>query len=308
MKYSDESGEYVILDDILAAVAGGAWNWLTNGAKFTKEGLSYFGIGAAGGLASLYISPVLSAGIVAGVNNIISQGFGEDGKWDGSNIDGGAALFSGFIGAASAYVGGALSSQLSSTLGKLTSKIPGKAWAGMLNRGITGWISGMAMGASVTALNQLGHDKKLSWSDIWDNALSAGLLGLTSGAIAGTAEGIKSARNEYKNPWTNAPWYPPKKGFLGKPEVIDMPVGTYDRFGGDQGFFLSPDNTPFEQRSLPSFKNDMSIYSKYRIIQPIPGVKKGIVAPWFGYPGGGIQFYLPKSIEYYIINGFIIKL
>lgn len=122
------------------------------------------------------------------------------------------------------------------------------------------------------------------------------------------AQGVASARKQYKNPWNSNDWYPKKHGFKDTPTTGIMQEGVYDRYGGDAGSFLAPEHTPFEQRSLPLIKNDLSIYNKYRVIKPIPGVLMGETAPWFGFPGGGYQYYLPHSIEYYINKGYIIKL
>ena len=48
--------------------------------------------------------------------------------------------------------------------------------------------------------------------------------------------------------------------------------------------------------------------TRYKVVKPIPNVMIGETAPWFGYPGGGTQYFLPNPIQYYIDNGFIIKL
>ena len=172
LKYTDESGEWIGWDDVIAGLIGGAINWAINGCKFTWEGLGYFGIGAA----------------------------------------------------------------------------------------------------------------------------------------AGVAEGIDAARSDYKNPWTRKDRYPDNNGFLGTPETGVLQPGVYDRYGGDGGYFLAPEGTPFESRNLQSFKNDMSMYARYEVVKPISGVKIGAAAPWFGYPGGGTQYCLPKPIQFYIDKGFIIKL
>ena len=69
LKYSDESGEFLGIDDLIAGAIGGFINWATNGFKFTWEGLSYFGVGFAGGVASLYISPIVASGLMAAANS-----------------------------------------------------------------------------------------------------------------------------------------------------------------------------------------------------------------------------------------------
>ena len=54
--------------------------------------------------------------------------------------------------------------------------------------------------------------------------------------------------------------------------------------------------------------NDSNVYFKYKVVKPIPNVEMGYIKPWFGFPGGGYQYHLPNSVQYYIDNGFIIKL
>ena len=41
------------------------------------------------------------------------------------------------------------------------------------------------------------------------------------------------------------------------------------------------------------------------ILKPIEGVTQSIVAPWAGSQGGGLQYLLPKPINWYIKNGYL---
>ena len=43
----------------------------------------------------------------------------------------------------------------------------------------------------------------------------------------------------------------------------------------------------------------------YEVVRPIPGVQSGIAAPWFNQIGGGTQYVLPRSIQYYIEHQFM---
>lgn len=201
LKYTDESGEYIGWDDIAAALIGGTVNWVANGAKFSWEGLSYFGIGAAAGVASLYVSPVITSGLMAGANSIVNQGFGGNNGWNWNNVNFAKAGFASIMGAATSYLGGALSSTLSSSLGSLTSRIPGKAWTGIVNRGVTGYATGFTLGAFQTALSEYGETGSVSWSDVISSANVSGLVGLTTGAVSGMAEGIREAKILNENPW-----------------------------------------------------------------------------------------------------------
>lgn len=205
LKYSDESGEYAGWDDLIVALVGGSLNWAVNGCKFSWEGLAYFGIGAASGVASLYISPVVSSGFAAGANNIVRQGFGGGETWNWNNINFAQAAYASVMGGATTYLGGVLSSSLSGPLGYLTSKIPGKAWAGLINRSLTGTVSGAVVGFGTSALNQLAryrNGEDFDWDEIWSATKESAAFGGALGAISGMAEGVIEARMVRENPWT----------------------------------------------------------------------------------------------------------
>jgi RHS repeat-associated protein len=102
------------------------------------------------------------------------------------------------------------------------------------------------------------------------------------------------SRNWMKEDGT--PIYPANDDFEGVPEKTTLKPGDrFDRFGSPKGSFASPTGTPLAERSLPSSVTGTPV--KYRVIKPIENVQSGKIAPWFGQPGGGIQYKLPKSIE-----------
>ena len=78
-----------------------------------------------------------------------------------------------------------------------------------------------------------------------------------------------------------------------------------DRYGDDTGQFVAPQGTPFDQRSLPPNYVNKSL-SLYEVTQPLP-VLQGTAAPsfWFNSGGGGTQYMLP--IQYYLNNGYLIR-
>ncbi|MGN8071632.1 TNT domain-containing protein [Mucilaginibacter sp. SG564] len=102
----------------------------------------------------------------------------------------------------------------------------------------------------------------------------------------------------------NGGW-PPNRGAVDL-KVITLPAGILiDRYGGyfdadsvfqDRGTFVSRTGVPFPKRALPD-KTLNSPYRVYKIIKPIPNVRRGVIIPWFGKPGLGVQFETP-----YIIN------
>ena len=82
-----------------------------------------------------------------------------------------------------------------------------------------------------------------------------------------------------------------------------------DRLGSDKGKFAALDGTPFEQRALPPSSVNHPTYVRYEVLMRLPGdVLEGRAHPWFEQPGGGLQYYFPKSMEWYVNNGYIREL
>lgn len=85
-------------------------------------------------------------------------------------------------------------------------------------------------------------------------------------------------------------WWPPNDGAAGPTTKVVLEPGTpVDRFGGESGSYLSPKDTPLEQRALPSAPT--SAANDYVVAKPL-AVEKAEIAPWFDRPGGGIQYKL----------------
>jgi len=109
--------------------------------------------------------------------------------------------------------------------------------------------------------------------------------------------------------WSKLSEYADKNGFdkrniekNGK-YIIEMrlPRGTeIIRYGSEMGHFTAPVGTSYEQLALPYEKETVE-YHKYRItarfLLVTCIVEKGIVAPGFGSPGGGVQFLHPITIR-----------
>ena len=47
------------------------------------------------------------------------------------------------------------------------------------------------------------------------------------------------------------------------------------------------------------------VWGKYKCKRPIPGVKSGPAAPWFGQPGGGTQHLLPDTVGNLVNGGYL---
>jgi hypothetical protein len=126
-------------------------------------------------------------------------------------------------------------------------------------------------------------------------------VGITTTIAVSYAQGI--------NPWTGKVIYPSNDGFLGTPETKNLQPGdVVDRYGGtsDYSRFLAPENTPIGQRSLPP-KTNLDLYDRYQVVKPFP-VQSGTVAPWFGQPGGGIQYNTQIPINTLIDRGYLMPL
>lgn len=72
------------------------------------------------------------------------------------------------------------------------------------------------------------------------------------------------------------------------------------RFGSEHGQYTAPQNTSFEEVSLPYTIESLE-YHEYRVIADGLRVEciveKGKVAPMFRQPGGGVQYRHPHSIR-----------
>lgn len=204
LKFTDRSGEYAAVDDLIAVAAGALLNWMANGFKFNKEGLYYFSIGAALGWSALYITPMAAYGLAEGANSAVRQGYGDDGKWNSDRIDLNTVIFDGIIGAATYKIGGIISNKVSpwinNTINKycspkianfLTKSASGKA----LNSAASNAASGLVIGTGITYLNtqDFGQSIEAGGNAAWRAAALGGFFGFI--------EGYSFAKDHGYNPW-----------------------------------------------------------------------------------------------------------
>ena len=104
------------------------------------------------------------------------------------------------------------------------------------------------------------------------------------------------------------PIYPPNNGFDGAPTSTTLSPGTkIDRFGSNpNGKYFSDVGTPFENRALPG-SGPPGDYGAFEVLKPLP-VQSGKIAPWFGQPGGGMQYLTDKGVAYLIEKGYLRKI
>ena len=204
LKFTDRSGVYAAVDDLIAVAAGALLNWMANGFKFNKEGLYYFSIGAALGWSALYITPMAAYGLAEGANSAVRQGYGDDGKWNSDRIDLNTVIFDGIIGAATYKIGGIISNKVSpwinNTINKycspkianfLTKSASGKA----LNSAASNAASGLVIGTGITYLNtqDFGQSIEAGGNAAWRAAALGGFFGFI--------EGYSFAKDHGYNPW-----------------------------------------------------------------------------------------------------------
>ncbi|KAF4448349.1 filamentous hemagglutinin / adhesin [Fusarium austroafricanum] len=103
--------------------------------------------------------------------------------------------------------------------------------------------------------------------------------------------------------------YPPQNGFQLDANghaingtMVLQPGTLVDRFGSAYGSFISAAAAPYSQRALPPSNLDTNPdtpdfpynYHLYVVIKPLT-VVGGPIAPWFGQPGLGAQFFTGET-------------
>jgi RHS repeat-associated protein len=103
------------------------------------------------------------------------------------------------------------------------------------------------------------------------------------------------------------PEYPGNDGLSHGPFDTTLEPGTrVDRYGPPEGSYVSPAGTPLEQRSLLPGRESQKLYT-YEVQKPVPA-KSGVIAPYYGWPGGGIQHHTPMSVQHYVDTGCMIEI
>ncbi len=247
-------------------------------------------------------SPLLAATIVGA-----SAGFtaGAVGTWTqgGSFLSGlGNGFIQGAIGAASGFVGGAAGQWAAKNIGNVivnglnvTSPVAKGVIAGAIGGAAGGYAGGFVAGAIMTGSLDKAH--KMGIGGIAQGAGIGGLAGGVSSYISAKAEGV--------NPWTGKKLdNPTNKGFNSNINEKTLHRGDrIDRYGDETGVYVSPEGTPYNQRSLKPF-TDKSSYNSYEVLKPFP-VKSGQISPYYFQKGGGVQYILDKSVEWYRIHGYL---
>lgn len=194
--YSDPSGEYALIDDLIAGVIGGVvnlvGNLITGDITNVWHGISSFGTGFAGGVVTLYAGPIVGGGIMGAGNSIVNQGFTVGWSnigWDQVGINAG-------VGAVTGALTAGVGSRLEPLVGSATSNISSP----VLREATTQAVAGAATGFSVNTVFALG-----TGSSVKDALRSGGegaVFGFAVGTVSGVASGVRYAHENNLNPWT----------------------------------------------------------------------------------------------------------
>lgn len=161
LKYTDASGEFAWL---IPALIGGFSNWIAHGAKFSWEGLGYFGTGAIAG--------VLGAGAASGVTSIIGNGSG--------------FIFGATVGASGGFAGGFTGGFGNALMGGSSF---GSALGAGLGAGGIGALSGGLIGGVAGGINAANNNR-----DFWTGN------GTNTYEETGALDGLdNSSKVEYSN-------------------------------------------------------------------------------------------------------------
>ena len=283
------------------------------------------GLAILGGPAGIGAAIAIGAGLGA-AGNLIDQ------ACSGYPINLGEVALSGALGGLGggigAAAGGLLGPAANDALARLGSSPIGQRFIrggiGGIAGGISGFVTG-GLGALAT-----GGD---FWQGAWSGAQDGGVTGFVGGVIGpkpkdsalqstrtpAAAKPVPALPPAPERPLLGSsfpprphgtdlvlvPW-PPNNGADGPIVTEYLYAGTrIDRYGGPTGKFVSPEGTPYPGRSLrPGTYRET--YHAYEVIKPIP-VQMSRVAPWFGEPGGGIQFQLPTRVQTLLDNGIIME-
>lgn len=194
LKYTDKNGEWVQL--AAGALIGGVFNVVSNFGSINEfsDALTYFGVGAVGGLLTAAGGPFLG-GAALGVGNSLFDQYRQNGC-NLKNVDPGKILLDGLVGGTTSYIGANAGGWLGPTMERLYGNIASPVLRQALMNGTSssligytgGFIAGYAETGDLSQANSAG--------------LTAGIIGLNTGVISGGIAGYKYARRLGVDPWS----------------------------------------------------------------------------------------------------------
>ncbi len=108
-------------------------------------------------------------------------------------------------------------------------------------------------------------------------------------------EAVVAARGVAAESRALTSYHPPNNGAFGESAPFTLlPGARVDRYGRDAGRYLSPEGTPMQMRALAPTDAPRA-YSAFEVQTPFT-VQAGTIAPAYGQPGLGLQFYTDRSV------------
>jgi hypothetical protein len=99
---------------------------------------------------------------------------------------------------------------------------------------------------------------------------------------------------------------PPTTLYTEQRLTILTPGTEVDRFGDQMGNTVYAARTRYPHRSLPPDYKERP-YRVYRVRDPLRALT-GTAIPWFGQPGGGMAYLLPRSISELLREGVLVEI
>lgn len=189
----DPDGEWAIIDDIIAIAVGGTINVISNWDNIDGDwgkGLSYFGIGAAAGEASLYGGPIAGAAVLSLGNSAYTQ-HSQTGK-----VDLGQTLSETITGTATQVIGGQIGGVVSKYTGNIFPKLTGLT-AQYVNSAISNTVTGFGLtfGFGIAEGQNVGDAFSAGISGI-PQSLAISTIGVTGSHLKNKRYANKQAKQE----------------------------------------------------------------------------------------------------------------
>ncbi|MBR4594295.1 MAG: hypothetical protein IKO33_06940, partial [Bacteroidaceae bacterium] len=194
LKYTDPTGEYWLIDDLIAAGIGGVVNVISNAFQGNINGFgdffAAFGAGAIGGVGALYpeFGGWVWGGAAVGATNAWLGGATGDDIWKGAVI----GALSGVAGGAAGQWGGQYLGNLVINGFNVASPVVKGAITGAFGGAVGGYAGGFTAGYLMT--NDLDAANKAGLEGLWSGAAVGGVIG--------SGSGYRYAINNDLNPWT----------------------------------------------------------------------------------------------------------
>ena len=299
--YIDRDGQFIWVIPVIAALVGAYvggsmandsynpfnWDW-SSGTTWRYMGGGAL-IGAGASIAAMFAAPALG-GMVCTAMGISTSGFA-----GGAVIGAFGGMIGGFInGAGFAALGGGSFKDI------MTSAAAGAGWGTLTGAVVGGVVSGAQ---AYSKGNNFWSGKSIAEGR---SAFSFKNTPITTSQPPALEPLPVTVGNVDVPQPTGGDIYPPNNGFDGTPTTKTLQVGdVIDRYGGtsDMSRFVSPEGTPISARSLPQNTN-LNAYDKFQVAKPFP-VQSGTASPWFGQPGGGVQYKTLIPIKELVRTGYL---